>query len=151
MTSRMTVTHLLGASVAATGTFDVDYAAGFAQADFPATGTVTINTSGVDVECAFSAGAGAITVTWPSGKPDLPAGTYYMDFDALAGDPLDGDASKAAPTTSLTDNSGGTAADIIAAIGGSYSQAEVANAVASLSAKVNAVIKALEDANLMES
>ena len=41
--------------------------------------------------------------------------------------------------TALTDNSGGTAADTIAAIGGTYNQAEVRNAVASLAAKVNAL------------
>lgn len=39
--------------------------------------------------------------------------------------------------TALTDNSGGTASDTIAAIGASYNQAEVRNAVASLAAKVN--------------
>lgn len=39
--------------------------------------------------------------------------------------------------TRLTDNSGGTAANTIAAIGATYSQTEVRNAVASLAAKVN--------------
>ena len=151
MSSVMTVEHMLGAAVSATGTFDVPYASGFAQADFAASGTVDVSYSGVRTSCAWSAGASAITVTWPAGKPDLPVGTYFLDFDALAGDPLDGSASKAAPTTSLTDNSGGTAADTIAAIGGTYSQAEVANAVASLATKVNAIITALKNANLMES
>lgn len=41
--------------------------------------------------------------------------------------------------TDLTDNSGGTASDTIAAIGGTYSQTEVANAIASLAAKINAL------------
>lgn len=40
----------------------------------------------------------------------------------------------------LTDSSGGSATDTIAAIGGTYSQSEVANAIASLAAKVNAVL-----------
>ena len=44
----------------------------------------------------------------------------------------------------LTDNSGGTASDTIAAIGGTYSQAEVRNAVASLAAKINEIIDALD-------
>lgn len=44
--------------------------------------------------------------------------------------------------TSLTDNSGGTAADTIAAIGATYSQTEVSNAIASLAAKINAIIDA---------
>lgn len=39
----------------------------------------------------------------------------------------------------LTDNSGGTAAATIAAIGATYDQAEVRNAVASLAAAVNAL------------
>mgnify|MGYP003650900795 FL=1 len=41
---------------------------------------------------------------------------------------------------SLTDNSGGTAADTIAVIGAAYNQAEVRNAIASLTAKINALI-----------
>ncbi|MGQ9367704.1 cytoplasmic protein [Azospirillum sp. ST 5-10] len=43
----------------------------------------------------------------------------------------------------LTDNSGGTPADTIAVIGGTYSQSEVANAIASLAAKINNVIRRL--------
>lgn len=41
----------------------------------------------------------------------------------------------------LTDNSGGTAADTIAAIGGTYSQSEVRNAIASLTSKVNSLLR----------
>ncbi len=56
------------------------------------------------------------------------------------------DASRAALAvlTPLTDSSGGTAADTIAAIGGSYSQSEVRNAVASLAAKINALAKRIK-------
>lgn len=43
--------------------------------------------------------------------------------------------------TALTDNSGGTAADTIAAIGGTYSQTEVRDAIASLAAKINTIAK----------
>lgn len=45
--------------------------------------------------------------------------------------------------TALTDSSGGTASDTIAAIGGTYSQSEVRNAVASLAAKINVLAKYL--------
>lgn len=45
--------------------------------------------------------------------------------------------------TELTDNSGGTASDTLASIGASYSQTAVANAVASLAAKVNALARRL--------
>lgn len=42
----------------------------------------------------------------------------------------------------LTDNSGGTGTDTIAAIGATYDQAEVRNAVASLADKINELIAA---------
>lgn len=43
----------------------------------------------------------------------------------------------------LTDSSGGTASGTIAAIGASYSQTEVQNAVASLAAKINYLLRRL--------
>jgi hypothetical protein len=54
----------------------------------------------------------------------------------------------AASIASLTDNSGGTASDTIADISASPTEAEIANAVASLAAKVNALIAALEAAGI---
>jgi len=62
---------------------------------------------------------------------DMPATNFP---NGIQGPRLDanGDA-----ITDLTDNSGGTASDTIAAIGGTYSQTEVANAIASLAAKIN--------------
>lgn len=44
---------------------------------------------------------------------------------------------------SLTDSSGGTANDTVQAIGGSYSQSEVANNFADVTAKVNAILAVL--------
>ena len=49
----------------------------------------------------------------------------------------------------LTDNSGGTPADTIAVIGATYDQGEVADAVASLATKVNAIITALTNAGIL--
>ena len=43
----------------------------------------------------------------------------------------------------LTDSSGGTASDTLAAITGSYVEATIENTVASLAAKINAIIRAL--------
>lgn len=43
----------------------------------------------------------------------------------------------------LTDSSGGTASDTLAAISGTYSQSEVANSIASLAAKINAILRQL--------
>jgi hypothetical protein len=56
-----------------------------------------------------------------------------------------------AAITDLTDNSGGTAADTIAAIGGSYNQAELRNAIASLAAKINELNAALQAAQVTGS
>jgi hypothetical protein len=53
--------------------------------------------------------------------------------------------------TSLTDSSGGTASDTIAAIGATYDQAEVRNAVASLAAKVESLTVALETAGIINT
>ncbi len=52
---------------------------------------------------------------------------------------------------SLTDNSGGTGTDTIAAIGASYSQTEVRNAVASLADKIQEIILVLEGHGLTAS
>jgi hypothetical protein len=52
--------------------------------------------------------------------------------------------SEAAKLSALADNSGGTASDTIAAISATPSQAEIANAVASLAAKFNAILAALK-------
>lgn len=42
--------------------------------------------------------------------------------------------------TVLTDNSGGTASDTIADVPGSYTEATLANQIASMTAKINALI-----------
>lgn len=62
-------------------------------------------------------------------------------------------ASGAQPTaiTDLTDNSGGTASGTIAAIGATYDQAEVRNAIASLAAKVAELNAALQAAQVTDS
>lgn len=59
----------------------------------------------------------------------LATGSVLVRFDSQRG-----------AEVPLTDSSGGTAADTIAAIGGSYSQTEVRNAIASLAAKINVII-----------
>lgn len=56
-----------------------------------------------------------------------------------------------AAITSITDNSGGTGTDTIAAIGATYDQDEVRNAVASLSDKLEEVLGALRTAGLIAS
>jgi hypothetical protein len=51
----------------------------------------------------------------------------------------------------LTDNSGGTGSDTIAVIGGTYDQAEVANAIASLSDKITELNAALQASQVTAS
>jgi hypothetical protein len=65
----------------------------------------------------------------------ISTGVGIVAFDANKGD--------LGLIGALTDSSGGTASDTIAAIGGTYSQTEVRNAIASLAAKVNALAKLL--------
>jgi hypothetical protein len=55
---------------------------------------------------------------------------------------------KSAAITPLTDSSGGTANNTVQAIGGVFSQAEVANNFADVTAKINAVIAALQAAGI---
>lgn len=62
-------------------------------------------------------------------------------------------ASGAQPTAivDLTDNSGGTGSDTIAVIGASYSQSEVANAIASLADKITEINAALQAAQVTDT
>jgi len=111
MADKMTVKVLVAAAVAAGGTFTVAYASGFAQADFPATGTTIISYSGVDTECAVSYGASEITVTWPGAAPaSLAAGEYYMDFDALQGGNLPDNVRQA---SAMEDSTAANVADLV--------------------------------------
>lgn len=56
----------------------------------------------------------------------------------------------AAAQVALTDNSGGTASDTLAAISASPTQAEVRNSIASLAAKINELRAALVALNLIK-
>jgi hypothetical protein len=64
-------------------------------------------------------------------------------------DPADNTYARAAAIASLTDNSGGTANNTLEAIGAVYSQTEVRNNFADLAAKVNAILQALRDAEII--
>lgn len=59
----------------------------------------------------------------------------------VIGDKIAGSASG---ITALTDNSGGTAGNTIVAVPASYTQADLADQIASLTAKVNEIIAALK-------
>lgn len=64
---------------------------------------------------------------------------------------LKGDGTQTAKIADLTDNSGGTASATIAAIGATYNQGEVRNAIASLAAQVAALNAALQASGVTES
>lgn len=139
---------VLASAVADEGTFTVGYPAGFVQADFiginaSSAAIMVVNDNDVyteaDAEIAMSYGASNVTVTNDTGLT-LAAGSKVIVGLAYNG-----------PVTALTDNSGGTAADTIAEIGATYSQAEVANAVASLAAKINAIRDRLVDNGIINN
>lgn len=50
---------------------------------------------------------------------------------------------------SLTDNSGGAASDTIADVPAAYTEATLANQIASLAAKINAILAALREARII--
>lgn len=51
----------------------------------------------------------------------------------------------------LTDNTGGTASDTLADVPGSYTEATLANQLASLAAKVNAILTVMHAKNLLDA
>lgn len=121
-------------SAGAAGAVNVDVRThGFVQL---AVGSLAITDVGKDV---FASDDATFTLTQGSNTRIghvhrfVSSGVGIVEFQAAYG---------AAQVAELTDSSGGTAADTIAAIGGTYSQSEVRNAVASLAAKVNALIRA---------
>lgn len=152
--SRATLKAVVTSAVAAEGTFTVPYQ-GQAQADFTSGQTVTVEVYTREFECAATFGASSATVTWPAGAPySLPPGEYYIDFDTVGGDPLPADASQAANVADLTDSTGGTAGDELAAVtdtSATDQSAAVNSNFASLAAKQAAITDALKAAGLMAS
>lgn len=148
----------LAAAVADDGTFTVAYPAGTNQAFFiagnaSATGQMVVNNNDVweeaDPGISISYDASEVTITNLTGAA-LAAGSELKIGLAYADEVYSFGGQKSAAIASLTDSSGGTAADTIAAIGATYDQAEVRNAVASLAAKVNRLILACEKAGIIE-
>jgi hypothetical protein len=58
---------------------------------------------------------------------------------------------RAAAITALTDNTGGTADDTLAAVEATYTQATIRNNQADLAAKVNAILVALRAVGIVSS
>ncbi len=66
----------------------------------------------------------------------VATGSVIVEFDANNPPP--------GLLTELTDSSGGTASDTLAAIGATYVEATIENTVASLAAKINAIIRQMK-------
>lgn len=150
----VTTTHTLAAAVADEGTFTVAYPSGYNQAALTGTtgGEVLVGENDVweqdDPGFAFAFGASNITVTNDTGAT-LAAGTELkISFGDRTKDGSYNPDVRVEGSGALTDNSGGTASDTIAAIGGTYDQDEVRNAVATLAAKVTALQEALDAAGI---
>lgn len=146
--SFVTTSVVLGSAVTDTGTVTVAYPSGTDQAFFTGanaaanTGVAIINENDVYPEAAsgvrinLTYGGSNITLTNNTGQT-WPAGAVVRVQLGRAGIDRPGFQRAAGAIVPLTDSSGGTASNTIAAIGGTYSQTEVRNAVASLAAKVN--------------
>lgn len=138
--------------VATNGTMTLAYPAGEGAATVAAgnvaqmyTGALGLLTQGASTFTV--AYGGSIVVTY-KGATTIPAGTQVDFWFPIPEYVVPGVEDAQAAPVALTDSSGGTAADTIAAIGGTYSQTEVRNAVASLAAKVNALRSILVKAGI---
>lgn len=146
--SFVTTSVVLAAQVANAGTVTVPYPAGTNQAFFTGanaaanSGAAVINENdvypeaGSGVRINLTYGGSDITLTNNTGVT-WPAGSIVRVQLGRAGIDRPGFQRAAGAIVPLTDSSGGTASDTIAAIGATYTQAEVRNAVASLAAKIN--------------
>ncbi len=152
---------VLGAAVANTGTVTVPYPAGTNQAFFTGvnaaanTGAAIVNDNdfypeaGSGVRINLTYGAGDITLTNNTGV-SWPIGSTVRVQLGRAGNDRPGFTINPA-IASLTDSSGGTASATLAAISGTYVQAEVRNSIASLNAQINNILIALRANGIIQS
>jgi hypothetical protein len=120
------------AAVATNGTMTFTYPSGnasqFAQSGekMIVSGLMNVLKQAADT-FTLAYGGSSVVVTY-KGATSIPAGTKVSIQLPLA------------KYAKVTDNSGGTASNTLAAISGTYSQTEVANSIATLAAKVNTLI-----------
>lgn len=148
-------THTLASAVADDGTFTVAYPTGHDQASLIETtgGQIVVGENDVwgqgDPGFEFTFGASNITVTNRTGATIAAQSEIKLSFGDRTQDGSYNATIRQPGIVSLTDSSGGTASDTVAAIGASYSQTEVANAVASIIAKQEEIIAALQNAGIL--
>lgn len=156
--SFVTTQTVLASAVANAGTVTLAYPAGTTQATFiganaaPNTGSAVLNDNEVfpeaasGVRIALTYNSGDITVTnntgisWPAGSKLLvQLGAFGADRPGFAPAPA---------IAALTDSSGGTASTTLAAISGTYVQAEVRNSIATLAAQIERLRQTLRNAGI---
>ncbi len=130
-----TVSYVVPTAVATNGTFTFPaFPNSHVAADYAQSGeTMHINAFQTDFAqsgSTFTINYGTRTVTY-LGTTTIPAGSRVTLQLPLAA---------TADIVALTDSSGGTASNTIAAVPGSYTQATLANQFASTTAKINALI-----------
>lgn len=74
---------------------------------------------------------------------DLTKSPVHWVEDIVTGDPV--------TVALLTDNSGGTASNTIADVPAAYTEATLANQIASLTAKINAILTVMHAKNLLDA
>lgn len=142
----------LAADVANAGTVTLTYPAGTNQAFFTgvnasALGAAVLNDNEVypeapsGVRVNYTYGASNITLTNNTGVTWLAGSRVRAQLDRAGNNRPDFQSGPA--IASLTDSSGGTASATLAAISGTYVQAEVRNSVASLNAQIERILAAL--------
>lgn len=121
-------------------------------ADLPA-GQVRVTGFKSDMDVAFTASWAPTTPVGSVGTVAAAAGATLLTTEAnicgsttltISSDVAPFDVDNPSRITALTDNSGGTASDTIAAQTGSYVEATQENTVASLAGKINEVIAAIQ-------
>jgi len=157
--SFVTTTAVLGSAVADAGTVSIAYPTGTNQAYFTGinaaanTGSIFINdndeypeaASGVAIAILYDTSVITITnntvQTWPAGALiRVQLGRAGMDAPAFE---------RGSAITNLTDSSGGTASDTLAAIGAAYVEATIENTVASLARKINQLLVELRSQGII--
>lgn len=138
MTNVVNITTSTGAAVATNGTIDFLYPAGYTAASQFAAGGEVLNIPALQFTAAQAAStftaaydADSCTITY-KGATTIPAGSVVTLQITPVG-------SFKNAIVLLTDNSGGTASNTLADVPGSYTEATLANQIASLAAKINEI------------
>lgn len=132
------LTATLGTAVNAGQTITFAYPAGKAAADYVTAGAV-LSVPALQVQHTLAATlGGSVTVTYPAGRPPIPPGTVYLQLTR----------SNVGEDITLLTAASGTASDTIADVTASPTQALINNNFASVSAKINRILRLLENKGL---